>query len=41
MLVDTHAHLMDPAFADDVDTVVERAAAAGVVTIVCVGYDLD
>ena len=41
MLVDTHAHLMDPAFADDVDTVVERAAAAGVATIVCVGYDLD
>jgi TatD DNase family protein len=41
MLVDTHAHLMDPAFAGEVDTVLERAAAAGVTTIVCVGYDLD
>lgn len=41
MLVDTHAHLMDPAFAGDLDTVLQRAAAAGVETIVCVGYDLD
>ncbi|HZS03120.1 MAG TPA: TatD family hydrolase [Chloroflexota bacterium] len=41
MLVDSHAHLMDPAFAGEVDAVLERAAAAGVQTIVCVGYDLD
>ncbi|HLH27017.1 MAG TPA: TatD family hydrolase [Chloroflexota bacterium] len=40
MLVDTHAHLMDAAFADDLDAVLARAAAAGVETIVCVGYDL-
>lgn len=41
MLVDTHAHLMDAAFASDLDAVLERAAAAGVATLVCVGYDLD
>jgi len=32
---------MDPAFADDVDMVLERAATAGVKSIVCVGYDLE
>jgi TatD DNase family protein len=31
---------MDPAFHDDLPLVLERAAAAGVETIVCVGYDL-
>lgn len=39
MLVDTHAHLMDTAFANDLPAVLERAAAAGVVAMVCVGYD--
>ncbi|MFN8635937.1 MAG: TatD family hydrolase [Chloroflexota bacterium] len=39
MLVDTHAHLMDTAFANDLPAVLERAAAAGVVALVCVGYD--
>ena len=39
MLVDTHAHLMDTAFANDLAAVLERAAAAGVVAMVCVGYD--
>src|SRR5215210_2251695 len=39
MLVDTHAHLMDPAFARDLPAVLDRAAAAGVVAMVCVGYD--
>jgi TatD DNase family protein len=39
-LVDTHAHLMDPAFAADLPAVLERAAAAGVTAIICVGYDL-
>ena len=39
MLVDTHAHLMDPAFASDLPAVLDRAAAAGVVAMVCVGYD--
>lgn len=39
MLVDTHAHLMDPAFGGDLPVVLERAEAAGVVAMVCVGYD--
>ncbi len=39
-LVDTHAHLMDEQFAADRDQVLARAAEAGVVAIVCVGYDL-
>jgi TatD DNase family protein len=39
MLVDTHAHLMDTAFSNDLPAVLERAAAAGVVAMVCVGYD--
>ena len=37
MLVDTHAHLMDTAFSSDLPAVLERAAAAGVVALVCVG----
>src|SRR5688572_23433754 len=41
MLVDTHAHLMDPVFGDDLVAVLQRAAEAGVGTIVCVGYDLE
>ncbi len=40
MLVDTHAHLMDPAFGGDLETVLERAIEAGVHVVVCVGYDL-
>jgi TatD DNase family protein len=40
MLVDTHAHLMDAAYADDLPAVLDRATAADVSTIVCVGYDL-
>lgn len=40
MLVDTHAHLMDAAYAADLPAVLDRAAAAQVSTIVCVGYDL-
>ena len=39
-LVDTHAHLMDPAFDGDRDQVLTRAAAAGVARLVVVGYDL-
>lgn len=41
MLVDTHAHLMDPAFREDLAEVLERAAAADVGAMVCVGYDED
>jgi TatD DNase family protein len=39
-LVDTHAHLMDPAFDADRDAVLARATAAGVAALVLVGYDL-
>ena len=39
-LVDTHAHLMDPAFDTDRDDVLERAREAGVAGLVLVGYDL-
>jgi TatD DNase family protein len=39
MLVDTHAHLMDKAFGDDLPDVLGRASAAGVAAMVCVGYD--
>ena len=41
MLVDTHAHLMDRAFADDLAEVLRRAVVAGVGAMVCVGYDED
>jgi len=36
-LIDTHCHLADAKFRDDLDTVLERAAAAGVGWIVAVG----
>ncbi len=39
-LVDTHAHLNDRRFAQDVQVVVERARDAGVVSMVVVGYDV-
>ncbi len=38
-LIDTHAHLMDPAFDADRDHVVDRANDAGVTRMVLVGYD--
>lgn len=40
-LVDTHAHLTDARFADDVDEVVERARAAGVRWLVSIASDVD
>ena len=39
-LVDTHAHLMDPTFEPDRDSVVERARQAGLTALILVGYDL-
>lgn len=38
---DTHAHLNDRQFAQDLDQVLERASKRGVTYIVNVGYDLD
>ena len=40
-LIDTHAHLDDRVFADDLHGVLERAADAGVENIVSVGTDLE
>ena len=40
-LVDTHAHVQDPAFQDDLDSVAARWRQAGLVAVVCVGYDLE
>lgn len=39
-MIDTHAHLCDPAFAADLPQVLERAAAAGVRGVVAVGENL-
>ncbi len=38
-LFDTHTHLFDERFSEDLPQVLERAAAAGVTGIVCVGID--
>ena len=40
-MIDTHAHLQWPAFDKDREEVIERAFAAGLSTIVNVGYDLN
>ena len=40
-LIDTHAHIHDREFAHDVDAAIERAARAGVETIVTLGTDLQ
>ncbi len=40
-MIDSHAHLNDPAFEEDVVDVISRARAAGVDVIINVGYDLD
>ncbi|MBF7084155.1 TatD family hydrolase [Desulfallas sp. Bu1-1] len=39
-LFDTHAHLYDEQFAQDLDRVFERMAEASVTRVLCVGYDL-
>ncbi len=40
-LIDTHAHLCDPAFEADLDRVLARARAAGVGAIISVGESLE
>ena len=40
MFIDTHAHLDDPRFADDLPAVLERATAAGVLRVFTIGIDL-
>lgn len=38
---DTHAHLDYPDFAQELPLIVERAAAAGIAKIICIGTDLE
>ncbi|GAV22140.1 TatD family hydrolase [Carboxydothermus pertinax] len=40
MLIDSHAHLNDPKFKNDLEEVLKRARQNGVVKIITVGYDL-
>jgi TatD DNase family protein len=40
-MIDTHAHLCDSAFAEDLAVVLERAAAVGVEAVVAVGESLE
>jgi len=40
MLIDSHAHLNDPKFKNDVEEVLKRARQNGVGKIITVGYDL-
>ncbi len=39
MLIDSHAHLQDREYKNDLDKVLERAVQAGVGTIICIGFD--
>lgn len=41
LFYDTHAHLDYPDFAPDLEQVIERAAAAGIVKIISIGTDLE
>lgn len=40
-LIDSHAHLADERFADDLDAVLGRARDAGVEAVVAIGYNVD
>lgn len=40
-VIDSHCHLQDPRFKEDVEQVIERALTGGIEMMVCVGYDLD
>ena len=41
MLIDSHAHLQDEQFADDLDSVLKNSWDSGLEKIVCIGYDYD
>ena len=41
MLIDTHAHLDFPDFADELDAVLARAAAAGVTRVITIGTTVE
>mgnify|MGYP001565239013 FL=1 len=41
LFYDTHAHLDYPDYADDFLQVIERAQAAGIVKMICIGTDLE
>jgi len=41
MLIDTHAHLQDPAFNRDRKEIMQRAKTAGLEKIICIGYDYE
>ena len=41
MLIDSHAHLQDEAFLDDLPEVLQRANEAGLEKIICIGYDYE
>lgn len=40
-LIDTHAHLFDSRFAQDLPAALARAAAAGLERVICLGIDLE
>lgn len=39
--MDSHAHLADPAFAGDLEAVVERARGTGALAVICIGASLE
>lgn len=41
MFIDSHAHLVDPAFDADRQQVLDRARSAGAAAVVCIGESLD
>ncbi len=40
-MIDSHCHLNDPAFKDDLGQVISKAISAGVHTMLCIGYDWE
>jgi len=40
MLIDSHCHLQDPKFKQDLEAVITRACESGVIAMVTIGYDM-